>query len=340
MAVTREYPTVTSPPPPRRRRWSRGQRFLVVALTLAVVAVFSAAAYLRWTESKITRIAPEDLQALVPVQVADNGIVNFLVVGVDDRSTVPEDWDDNFGAVRGRRADVIMLTHLVPGERIQILSVPRDLKVRIPGKGTNRINAAYVFGGPDLLVQVVQDVTGIPIHHYVEVDFAGVGAIVDALGGVTLDFPEPGRDRKSGFRVDAGRVTLDGEMAVAYARSRHYEALRDGEWVPTPGGDIARTERQQRILLALFDQATSPGNAFDLPRFLPTAAEQITADEGLTLGLMADLARKALTLRSDDLERATLPVRNERGTDGRAYVVPTEAAEAVLRAFREGEPLP
>ena len=110
--------------------------------------------------------------------------------------------------------------------------------------------------------------TGIPIHHYVEIDFAGVGAVVDSLGGVTLDFDYPGRDGKSGFRTEAGRHTLNGEEAVAYARSRHYEILKNGSWTSTPGGDIARTGRQQEILIALFSQATSPSSAFNLPSFL------------------------------------------------------------------------
>ena len=206
--------------------------------------------------------------------------------------------------------DVMMLAHMVPGERIQLLSLPRDLMVDIEGHGTNRLNAAFVFGGPDLLIQTTQEETGIPIHHYIEIDFGGFGRIVDSLGGVTLDFPLPGRDVKSGFQIDAGTHTLDGEMAVAYSRSRQYEVYDGGAWTGTGGGDIARTQRQQDILVQLFDQVASPSSAFNLPKFLPTVADNITADEALGLALMADLGRSALALRSSNIDRVTLPVEN------------------------------
>ncbi|MEN8115135.1 MAG: hypothetical protein ABFS21_12205, partial [Actinomycetota bacterium] len=134
--------------------------------------------------------------------------------------------------------------------------------------------------------------------------------------------------------------TLDGEQAVAYARSRSYEELNGGSWQGTGGGDIARTQRQQEILVRLFDQVASPSSAFNLPSFLPTVADNITADEALSLALMADLGRSALTLQSTNIDRVTLPVRNSRGSDGRAYVVPTDEARIVLAAFENGDPFP
>jgi anionic cell wall polymer biosynthesis LytR-Cps2A-Psr (LCP) family protein len=85
---------------------------------------------------------------------------------------------------------------------------------------------------------------------------------------------------------------------------------------------------------------TSPSSAFNLPTFLPTFADQITADEGLSLAMMTDLGKDALTLRSKNIDNATLPVKNSKGSDGRAYVVPTDAAQAVIDAFLNGEPFP
>lgn len=343
MASTETYPEIptvpASPQPPRKRkrRWSRSQRFFFALLVIAVLGVFGVVAYLSWTESRIDRIPDSELTSLSAVGAEPE---NFLIVGTDDRSNLPEEWDDKFGDIGGRRTDVIMLGHVVPGERIQLLSLPRDLMVDIPGNGTNRINAAYVFGGPDLLVETVQQETGVPINHYVEIDFGGFARVVDSLGGVTMNFPEPARDSKSGLDVEAGTQTLDGEDAVAYARSRKYEVYRDGEWTGTGGGDIARTQRQQEVMVRLFDQVTSPSSAFNLPTFLPTFADQITADEGLGLGLMTELGRAALGLRSGDIERATLPVENHKGDDGRAYVIPTDAAPAVIAAFIAGDPYP
>ena len=344
-SVTETFPEIprVDPPTPqeprRKKRWSFAQKFLLFLLGLMVVAVFGGYGYLRYTEGKIDRIQASDLTSLNAVS-ASGEPVNFLLVGVDDRSTLPGDWDDTFGEFAGRRTDVIMIAHLVPGESIQMLSIPRDWMANIPGHGTNRINASYVLGGPDLLVQTVQSETGIPINHYVEIDFAGVGAVVDSLGGVTLDFTYPGRDLTSGFQTDAGRHTLNGEEAVAFARSRKYQELHNGEWTGTGGGDIARTGRQQQLLIALFDQVTSPSAAFNLAGFLPTFADQITADEGLTLGRMADLGRDALTLRSRNIDSATLPVQNHKGDDGRAYVIPVDTTQSFLDAFITGTPLP
>ena len=310
-------------------------------LIFAVIAAFGMIAYVKWTESKIDRIDSAELTSLATVAPGSSEPLNFLVIATDDRSSLPEDWnEDAFGEFTGRRTDVMMLAHMVPGERIQLLSLPRDLIVDIEGHGTNRLNASYVVGGPDLLIKTVQQETGIPVHHFVEIDFGGFGRVVDSLGGVTFDFPLAARDSKSGFQVEAGTHTLDGEMAVAYARSRQYEVYENGSWNSAGGGDIARTQRQQDIMVQLFDQVASPSSAFNLPAFLPTFADNITADEGLSLGVMTDIGRAALGLSSGDIDRITLPVKNHKGNDGRAYVIPTEDADAVIAAFIAGNPYP
>jgi LCP family protein required for cell wall assembly len=336
-----EIPHVSNQPQgkPPRRRWSAPQKILLIVLLLGVATVFAGYGFLSYTEGKIERIEAGDLTSLDTAPIPAGAPINFLIVGVDDRSSIPDGWNDTFGEFRGRRTDVMMIAHVTPGSGIQLLSIPRDLRADISGHGTNRVNAAYVFGGPDLLVETIQAQTGIPIHHYVEIDFAGVGAVVDSLGGVTLDFTYAGRDDKSGFSIEPGRHTLKGEQAVAYARSRHYEVLKNGSWEGTGGGDISRTGRQQEILIALFDQATSPSSAFNLPSFLPTFAGQITADEGLTLALMAQLGRDVLSTESKYIDARTLPIKYEQGVDGRSYVVPVDATRAVLDAFLAGTPL-
>ncbi|MGB5380552.1 MAG: LCP family protein [Acidimicrobiia bacterium] len=346
--TTEEFPVTTTPPPappasppPTKRKGGFAKKAFLVLLVFALVAVLGTIGYVKWTESKIDRIDASELTSLATLAPGSSEPINFLVIATDDRSNLPDDWnEDAFGEFAGRRTDVMMLAHMVPGERIQLLSLPRDLMVEIEGNGTNRLNASYVVGGPDLLIKTVQQETGIPVHHFVEIDFGGFGRIVDSLGGVTFDFPLAARDNKSGFAVEAGTQTLDGEMAVAYARSRQYEVYDNGSWSSTGGGDIARTQRQQDIMVQLFDQVASPSSAFNLPTFLPTFADNITADEGLSLGLMTDLGRAALGLGSADIDRVTLPVKNHKGTDGRAYVVPTEDADAVIAAFIVGDPYP
>ncbi|MDX2467545.1 MAG: LCP family protein, partial [Acidimicrobiia bacterium] len=235
---------------------------------------------------------------------------------------------------------VIMVAHVIPGEGAQLLSLPRDLKMEIPGNGTNRINAAFVFGGPDLLVQTIQNNLGIPINHYVEIDFGGFARVVDSLGGVTKTFDNPARDLKSGLHVEAGEQRMDGETALAYARSRSYQENINGSWKSVDGSDIGRTHRQQEVLLLMFDQATSKSSAFSLPSFASTFAEQIRTDSGFSTGVIVDLGRAALDLSSSQIATITLPVKNST-EGGVAYVVPIEPdAAAVIDAFVAGETFP
>lgn len=268
--------------------------------------------------------------------LADAGDV-WLVVGSDSREFLPDDLEGSFGSFEGSRADVVMLVQATNGRR-QVLSLPRDLKVEIPGNGTNRINAAHAFGGPNLLVETVAGATGIRPSHYLEVGFGGFAEIVDALGGVELDFPYPSRDLKSGLDVGAGRQTVDGATALAYVRSRSLEELRDGSWSAAGGGDIARTARQREVLLQIIDKASSPAGLLRAPRAAFSATAYLTADSGTGTG---DLARLAWAMRTSSTTEATaLPVRiSEEG--GVSYVVPVEPdATDVLAAFAAGRPLP
>ena len=316
---------------------STPKKLLLGVLILAVVGVFSAIGFIYFIDSKIDKIPDEELPSL-EAEIQDNGVRNILIVGSDTREGL-DDLSD-FGSFSGSRTDVIMVAHIVPGEGAQLLSLPRDLKMEIPGNGTNRINAAFVFGGPDLLVQTIQNNLGIPIHHYVEINFVGFANVVDALGGVTKTFDNPARDSKSGLDVEAGTIEMDGMTALQYARSRNYQELIDGSWKTVDGSDIGRTHRQQEVLLLMFDKATSRSSAFNLPGFASTFAEQITADAGFSVNVMVELGRAALSLSSGDIQTLTLPVKNHT-EDGRAYVIPIEpSATAVLNAFIAGEAFP
>ena len=321
-------------PPGQTRR--RVRIALLVVLGLLVAAVGAAIWWVVSTNNSIERLPDTETPALVaPITDA----TTILVVGTDSRENIG-DLEGRFGNFGGNRTDVIMLARIDPDTGIHLLSIPRDLYVDLPGYERNRINTAIAFGGPDLLIQAVQLELGIDINHYVEIDFAGFANIVDSLGGVTFDFDHPARDSKSGLDVDAGRVKLDGPQALAYARSRQYQELRDGQWQTVGGSDIGRTKRQQQLMLALFDEATSRSNPLDLQSFASTVADQITVDSGLSLGRLIELGRVVLDLESKSIETATLPVIDAR-IDGRAVVVPIEGrAEEVLRAFEAGTAFP
>lgn len=271
----------------------------------------------------------------VPSLATGDGV--YLIVGTDSRENLPDDLDGNFGDFPGARADVIILAQVADGRR-QLLSIPRDLKVDIPGHGTNKVNAAYAFGGPDLLAETVAIATGIRANHYLEVEFGGFAGIVDALGGIELTFPFPSRDLKSGLDVDAGTQTVDGATALAYARSRSLEEFRDGSWVAQGGGDIARAGRQREVLLEIIGTASSPSGLVRSPWVIGAVGSHLTADSGLTL---FQLGRTGWSMRSaGETDAVTLPVTgsNEGGV---AYLVRSEpAATEVLDAFATKRPLP
>lgn len=309
---------------------SRGQRrFLRLLVVLVVLTALAVGAIL------IAQLRMGDAGSL-PSLAAGNG--TYLIVGTDNRENLPDDLEGKFGDFGGARADVIMLMQ-VRGDTVQLLSIPRDLKVEIPGHGTNRVNAAYAFGGPDLTVQTVAAATGIEIDHYMEVEFGGFAGIVDALGGIELDFPAPARDLKSGLLVEeAGTQVVDGATALAYARSRTYEEMRDGEWRAADQGDIARTGRQREVLIEILDKASSPGGLVRSPLVATEVTSHLTVDRSVTPW---QLLRTAWAFRSaGETQAMTLPV-TDATEGGVAYVVRVEpAATEVLEAFARGTRLP
>ncbi len=308
-----------------------------MALMLGVVAVVAWGLLAAWLmASGIDHIPSADLTSL---DAGGAGPTNYLLVGTDSREDLPAELGGFFGNFEGERADVIMLVHTLPGEgQVQILSIPRDFKVEIPGRGTNRVNAAYAFGGPELLVETVRRATGVPIHHYVEVRFGDFADVVDALGGVSVPFPYDARDGKSGLSVAAGTSHLDGPQAVAYVRSRSYEELQDGQWVAVGQGDIGRTARQQEVLSQLIDRATTPTRFLTMPFVGKALGDAIRADSGLGITEMIGLGFDLV--RSGEFDAATVPVRDST-EGGVAFVVAVEPAAGNMFAdFANGRELP
>jgi LCP family protein required for cell wall assembly len=191
---------------------------------------------------------------------------NFLLIGSDTRAfaTSPEDQEAYGNAAKegGQRSDTLMVAHVDPRAKTGFLvSFPRDLVVNIPGIGQSKINAAF-NQGPQLVVDTLQQNFNIPIHHYLEVDFASFKGIVDAMGGVSVYLEAPGRDEKSGFDFAPfgfrpGCYVLDGANALGYVRSRDMQELIDGKWQPVgqDAPDLHRIERQQAFMRRLAAEA-------------------------------------------------------------------------------------
>jgi LCP family protein required for cell wall assembly len=173
--------------------------------------------------------------------------------------------------------------------------------VPIPGQGRNKLNAAYAIGGPALLAQTVEQVTGLHIDHYAEVGFGGFVGMTDAVGGVELCPKRKIRDHKSGLRVAKGCQEMNGPTALAYVRARYFD----------PRGDLGRVKRQQEFMGAVFDSATSPLtllNPFRLAALGNASTTALTIDEG---DGPVSLVQFALTMRAvagGDGKRRTVPV--------------------------------
>jgi LCP family protein required for cell wall assembly len=332
-----ESPTPLAPPA-RPRKWLK--RTLIGLLVLANLVVFGGYFALRFYTGKINDELRKDEEVVAVLSDRPDSRgdpLNVLLIGSDSRENLPEDFEGNFGDFGGQRADVIMVVQLDPDDgSARVLSLPRDLRVEIAGHGTDKLNAAYAYGGGSLTVQTVRDNTGIPIHHYTEIDFFGFASLVDALGGVVLDFPFPARDLKSGLRVESGRQRLSGSTALAYARSRSYQELQNGQWVSVDANDIGRTRRQQQLIFAILAEAKHPSTIAEAGRLIEAFAGYTTVDATLDQRTLIDLAWAMRSLSPEKIESVTLPTLT-RTIDGVYFEVPDEpTAGRVLTAFKEG----
>jgi LCP family protein required for cell wall assembly len=262
--------------------------------------------------------------------------LTFLVVGSDSR----EGLDDltHFGAAGGARGDVVMLVRIAGNGSAQMLSVPRDYYVDIPGHGKNKINAAYSLGGPALMVETIKSNFDLRINHYVEIDFVGFQAMVDELGGIDIAFPFAARDLKSGLAVDAGAETLDGFQALAYARSRSYQELQNGSWVSVKANDFGRTERQQEVIRAMLSKLKRPGSITEAGDIASAMGRHMTIDTKLANASVASFIWDYRGILAGSIEGATLP-GDIRTISGSSVVVAREPdASAMLANFRAGRP--
>jgi LCP family protein required for cell wall assembly len=236
----------------------------------------------------------------------------FLLVGSDSREFVANAADQqHFGdpsTVTGARSDTMVLVRVDPKSRhTLVVSIPRDRRVAIPGHGTDKINAAFAFGGLPLLVTTISRDLGVPINHVIEVEFPQFASLVDELGGLRIRFPTPARDTYSGLAEPAGCTTLVGHDALAFVRARHYEYLENGQWQTDPTSDLGRMARQQLALRQLAAAAESRLSVDPRPLLRALFAD-ITVDSGFTPD---DALRYFAALRRDHVVvSATLPVRS------------------------------
>ncbi len=229
----------TAPPPsiakepgrerPQRTRRRRPGALKVVKWLLLAWLVFLIAVPV-WAYFGVTKVDAEPNGE----RPEDEGGTNYLVVGSDERP-----------GLAGRRTDTIMLLHTGSGPNV-LMSIPRDSLVEIPDHGTTKINAAFAFGGPRLLVRTVEQNTGIHVDDYVEIGFTGLVNLVDAVGGITICPKQAINDPLAKLDVEAGCQEADGDTALGYARTRKFGT-----------GDIQRGQNQREVVSAIGSEMLS-----------------------------------------------------------------------------------
>ncbi|MDX2379668.1 MAG: LCP family protein [Acidimicrobiia bacterium] len=323
----------------RRRRGT----FPLAMLLAAVMAIGGAAGVIRAANARTSDVERIDGLAEI-LQPQDGPAVNYLLIGSDTREGSDPNSPDFGGigdtdAVQGRRSDTIMiLRQEQDGDGATLLSLPRDLWVDIVGRESpSRINAAY-SDGADVLAATITQELGIPIHHVVDIDFFGFKDVVDAIGGSVVCFEYVTRDRNTGLDQQPGCNVLDGTQALAYARSRHFEEFRDGQWQEDPSADLGRIARQQEFIRTTADSTIQrlASDPFKTSELIDAVSGSLRLDAGLDPLGAAGTLRKAF---SEGLTTYQLPVEGTT-IGGNAVLVLLPGAEPILAYFRGDGPAP
>ncbi len=284
-----------------RREKKRNRKVLVAALVLLLVPVLAVGGYLAWLNHIVTNNVkqelllpdggsdsqPTDKNGAVVAQPVGNG-TNYLIIGSDAGP----------GRVGGR-SDVMVLVH-VPADHstVTLIHFPRDLYVSIPGNGKNKLNAAYAFGGPPLLVKTMQNMLGVRIDHVALIGFEGFKSMTDAVGGVDVNVEEASTG--DGKVFTKGIQHMDGETALVFVRQRHQLSE----------GDISRGQRQLAFIKALMLKTLSKEvltNPIKLKDFTEAATTNLTVDQKLDVGAMRSEAFAMRDLRGGDIRFITAP---------------------------------
>lgn len=316
-----------APRPPKRRRFGRKLLIFFIVLLVAVGGVWL------WLDTSLNRV---EALADYPGRPAEGAGTNWLIVGSDSREDLSEEQQGSLstGSVAGKRTDTMMLLHIPDNDtKPTLISLMRDSYVEIPGKGMNKLNAAYASGGPPLLAKTVELNTGLRLNHYVEVGLGGFADVVDSVGGVEMCIKEPIDDPLAGLKLEAGCQDLDGAQALGYVRTR-----------ATPRADFDRVVHQREFLGALTDKIASPGtllNPFKLIPVLANAPDAVTVDEGDHLHHLPSLAFAIGGASDGSTLSTTVPIGGSDRTDvGSVVLWDKDRASRMFEALRTDQPVP
>lgn len=299
-----------------RKRWLRVTLWSLVVLLVLIIVTGVAGIFLIQHEldSKITRVSNVFPKKEDRVIETKNEQVNILVLGSDSRITNgnPENWSQG-----GQRSDTMMIVQITSGrDGINVMSIPRDSWVDIPGHGMGKINWALSFGGPSLAIQTVEQLTQIHIDHFAMVDFTSFTSLTDALGGVEMT-------------TESGTAHYNGEEALRFVRERYN----------LPRGDFDRQRRQQlwmrSIMKGVFnkDVLSSPTKLYSL---IDVVASNSAVDEEFTISEMRNLALSMTGIKPDQVHFLTIPFSGTGMVGDQSVVFLNESAYPQLcEAWRE-----
>jgi len=286
---------------PRRRPVRSFFRVVAVLLALAVVWFLGVPAY-AWSQVDRVDDAPGGGRP------GEQPGQTFLLVGSDSRAGLSKAEQKRLGtgSTEGQRTDTMMLLHVPVGGKPVLISIPRDSYVPIPGNGRNKINAAFAFGGAELLEQTVEQNTGLRVDGYLEIGFGGFVNVIDALDGIRMCLPKAIEDTDSHLDLPKGCQDLSGTDALGYVRMRKAD----------PRGDLGRVERQRQMLAAVAAKAASPATLLNPVRYWrlnDAAAGSVRVGQDTSLWKMGALG---------------LGMRKVAGGDGLTLTVPVSDADA------------
>ncbi len=278
----------------------RGRVFLAVGFSISALLIGAITAYAitsrLHSNPRATRVGAAD-GSEDSVKTTN---LNVLLVGIDERAND-----------KGRADTIMILNFDTAAKSLRLMSIPRDTAAELPKHGRQKINAAYAYGGVDLLRQAVTELTGVRLTNYVRVDFAGFEGIVDALGGVSIDVPKQIRyedpEQDLYIHFEPGVQKMNGSKALEYVRYRD-ELL----------ADIGRIERQREFLKAVADQICTPSTLPKLPALVSETRRHVKTD--IPLGKQLSLATALWQAFGNGMEMSTLPGRAAY-LDGVSYYV-------------------
>lgn len=316
------------PPRPRRRRPVRNAALVLVLALVLILGYLVGVPIKAWAGTEKVAAAPSgDRPSAQPGNL-------YLLVGSDSRKGLSKKQQKKLGtgSVEGQRTDTMMLLYVPRSGEPALISLPRDSFVDIPGNGKNKLNTAYSFGGPQLLVQSIEQNTGLRVDGYMEVGFGGFVNVIDAVDGITMCPKTAIKDKDSHLDLKKGCQKMDGVTALGYVRMRKADPL----------GDLGRVKRQREMLSAVAKKVATPASVLNPVRYWNlnhAVAGSITTGEDTST---FDVARMGLAMKKISGSKGltlTVPIgdANASTSAGSSVLWDEEESKAMFGEIAKGD---